>query len=179
MRVPVAPSNWHVVKGLCSDTFATAMHFTVASLDEHGAPRITPIGSLVLLEPGRGYYFENYATGLLRDLDRDPRICVMALNASRWLMLKALFTGRASEPFGVRLHGTAGARRPATAEERARFMQRVHRFRFLRGHGLLWSKLATVRDVHFDAIEPVRIPVLGDQWAGVLGEGKAGAAPRR
>ncbi len=91
------------------------------------------------------------------------------LSITRWQMLRALLLGRASRPFGVRLHGTAGERREATPEERERFLRRVRRFRFLRGHGLLWGKLRTVRDVRFDAIEPVRVPPLGDPWPAVVG----------
>jgi hypothetical protein len=164
MHTPITEAEWQVVRRVFQDGFATSMHFAVATVSEDGGPRVTPIGSVVLAEPGRGYYVESYAVGLQRDLARDPRLCVMAVNTSRWEMLRALFLGRATRPFGVRLHGTAGERREATPQEVERFLRRVRRFRFLRGHRLLWGKLRTVRDVQFHAIEPVRIPPLGDPW---------------
>jgi hypothetical protein len=88
----------------------------------------------------------------------------MALNSGRWELLKALWRGEARRPFGVRLHGTVGERREATAAEIARMHRRVRPLRFLRGHDLLWGRLRTVRDVRFDAFEPVRIGPLGDPW---------------
>ena len=45
-----------------------------------------------------------------------------------------------------------------------RFLHRVKRLRFLRGHRLLWGKLRTVREVRFHAFDPVRIAPLGDPW---------------
>jgi pyridoxamine 5'-phosphate oxidase-like protein len=169
MPTPITDAEWRVVRRVFQEGFASSLHFAVASVREDGGPRVTPIGSLLLGEAGHGLYFEAYAVGLQRDLARNPRVCVMALSITRWQMLRALLLGRASRPFGVRLHGTAGERREATPEERERFLRRVRRFRFLRGHGLLWGKLRTVRDVRFDAIEPVRVPPLGDPWPAVVG----------
>jgi hypothetical protein len=163
--VEITPSDWEVIRRVCRDGFASSFHFAVASQGEDGAPCVTPIGSLVLREPGRAFYLETYAAGLSRRLQRDQRVCVMALDSSRWTLLKALWRGVAREPFGVRLHGTAGERREATPDELALFRRRVRHLRFLRGHGLLWgSHLRTVRELRFDAFEPVRIPPLGDPW---------------
>lgn len=164
MSVPITPERWQTVRRLFRDGFISSFHFSVATVTPSGAPRITPIGSLVLGEPGRGFYFEEYATGLRCDLELNPHLCAMAVNTSRWLLLGALLRGRASEPFGVRLHGTAGPRRPATPEESASFSRRVRLLRFFRGHQLLWGKLRTVREVHFDTMDPVRLPPLGDPW---------------
>jgi hypothetical protein len=88
----------------------------------------------------------------------------MALNTSRWEFLRTLWRGRVDRPFGVRLLGTAGARREATSEELAFFARRVQRLRFLRGHGLIWGRMRMVREVKFHAFEPVRLPPLGDPW---------------
>jgi hypothetical protein len=99
----------------------------------------------------------------------------MAVNSSKWGLLKALWRGEADRPYGVRLFGHAGPRREATADELSAFHRRVRHLRFLRGHGLLWGRLRTVRDVRFHAFEPVRIPPLGDPWASPAGR-KVGAA---
>jgi hypothetical protein len=162
---PITEPDWEIIRRVLSDGFASSFHFAVASLGEDGAPHVTPIGSVVLGPPGQGLWIEEYASGLSRRLERDPRVCVMALNAGRWNLLKALWRGEVREPFGVRLHGTVGARRDATERELARFRRRVHPLRFLRGHDLLWGKhLRSVREVVFDGFEPVRVPPLGDPW---------------
>lgn len=162
---PITEQDWTIIRRVARDGFASGMHFAVASMGADGAPHVTPIGSLCLGAPGHGFWLEEYAAGLARRLDADPRVCVMALNTARWEFLKALWRGEARRPFGVRLHGTVGARRAATDQELALFRGRVRPLRFLRGHDLLWgNKLRTVRDVRFHAFEPVRIGPLGDPW---------------
>src|SRR5512138_1921882 len=104
----ITSSDWQTIRGVFRDGFAAGFHFAVASVGEDGFPHVTPIGSVVLGEPGRAIYTESYANGLGRRLERDPRVCVMALNSSRWEWLKTLWRGEATRPFGVRLYGTAG-----------------------------------------------------------------------
>ncbi len=160
----ITAADWETIRTVFCKGFATGFHFAAATVGEDGFPQVTPIGSFVLGEVGRAFYTESYALGLGRRLERDPRICVMALNTSRWELLKALWRGEARQPFGVRLFGTAGARREATAEELEAFSRRVRPLRFLRGHGLVWGKMRMVREVRFHTFEPVRIPPLGDPW---------------
>lgn len=160
----ITSADWQVVRRIFREGFASSFHFAVASLGADGSPQLTPIGSLVLGAVGEGFYFEEYAGGLARRLQRDQRVCVMAVASGRWELLKALWRGEARRPFGVRLHGTVGERRAATAGELERFQRRVRSLRFLRGHQLLWGRLRTVREVHFHAFDPVRIAPLGDPW---------------
>ncbi len=160
----ITPADWRIIRQVFRDGFASGFHFSVASVGEDGAPRVAPIGSILLGEPGHAVYFEEYARGLAHDLQRDARVCVMALNSSRWELLKALWRGEVRRPFGVRLYGTAGERREATAAERELFQRRVRHLRFLRGHRLLWGKLRVVHPVRFHAFEPVRLAPLGDPW---------------
>jgi hypothetical protein len=160
----ITAADWEIIRRIFREGFASSSHFDVASVGEDGAPHVTPIGSIVLGEVGRGVFFDRFAGGLAHRLQRDQRVCVLALNSSRWELLKALWRGEARRPFGVKLHGTVGDRRDATPDELDRFQRRVRSLRFLRGHGLLWGKLRTVRDVRFHAFEPVRIAPLGDPW---------------
>jgi hypothetical protein len=157
----INPADWQVIRHIFRDAFSSSFHFTVASINEDGSPHVTPIGSLLLGEEGRGVYFENYPRNLPRNLQRDQRVCIAAVNTSRWPLIWALFRGKASRPIGVRLYGTVGERRAATPEEVDGFLHRVRFFRFFRGHRLLWGNLHTVREVLFHAFEPVRLPPLG------------------
>ncbi len=160
----ITAADWQVIRRVFREGFASSFHFAVSTVGDDGSPHLTPIGSLVLGEVGHGFYFEEYAGGLAHRLRRDQRVCVMALNSGRWELLKTLWHGEARRPFGVRLYGTAGERRDATAGEIERFLHRVRHLRFLRGHRLLWGKLRTVREVRFHAFDPVRIAPLGDPW---------------
>ncbi len=160
----ITPADWNAIRRVFTRGFASSFHFAVASVGADGSPHLTPIGSVMLGAPGQGFYFEEYAGGLAQRLERDQRICVMAVAAGKWELLGALWRGKAARPFGVRLYGTAGDRREATPEEVARMHRRVRHLRLLRGHGLLWGRLRTVRDVRFHAFEPVRIAPLGDPW---------------
>jgi hypothetical protein len=84
MRNPITEAEWQVIRRVFQDGYATSTHFALATVSEDGGPGVTPIGSLVLGEPGRGFWIESYAVGLQHDLARNPRVCVMAVNTSRW-----------------------------------------------------------------------------------------------
>jgi hypothetical protein len=86
----------------------------------------------------------------------------MEITAADWEIIRRIFREGFASSF--KLYGTVGEQRDATPDELERFQRRVRSLRFLRGHGLLWGKLRTVRDVRFHAFEPVRIAPLGDPW---------------
>jgi hypothetical protein len=141
-----------------SAAFATSFHFAIATVGADGQPHVTPIGSVLLTDPGRGFYFEEFPTTLPRNLRRDPRVSILAVNSGRGLWLRALVMGRFAAPPAIRLHGrVVGGPREATAQELARWQRRVRLLRRLRGHALLWGRLRRVRDLEIDAAEPVRL----------------------
>ncbi len=163
-----AREHWSEIRRLFSAAFASSFHFAIASLGPDGRPHVTPIGSVVLTEPGRGFYFEEFPTRLPRNLHRDPRVSILAVNSSRLFWLRALFVGRFPAPPAIRLHGrVVGEPREATAGELARWRRRVRLLRGLRGYSLLWGRLRRVRDLEIDAAEPVR---LGSMTAGLWQE---------
>jgi len=134
------------------------MPAVLATTNEDGAPQVTPIGSLSLHRTeARGTYLERFPTRLRRNLDRDPRCAVLLLDRSPGTWLRALWQGRFPHPPGVRLIGRAGPRRPATDQERERFLRRVRPFRGTRGHGLLWEGMADARDLFFDDYAPIAL----------------------
>ncbi|MCB1754457.1 MAG: pyridoxamine 5'-phosphate oxidase family protein [Gammaproteobacteria bacterium] len=160
--------NWRDVKTLFRDSFKSSFHYAIATVTEDGEPHVTPIGSLILGKPGEGFYFEKFTQHLPRNIGKNSRVCVLAVNSSRWFWIKSLLGGKFSLPPAVRLHGTAQELRPATEREMARWQKRVSSVRFTKGHRLMWSEMSMVRVIRFDRIEPVRIGRMTQGlWQGV------------
>lgn len=145
--------NWPSIRAF----FKRCFFCVVATCAEDGTPHVSPIGSLYLRDDGTGYYFEIFTQKSRQNLQAQPRLCVVGLNVSLWFWVRSLFKGRFDEPPAVRIVGTAMERRPATPEEVERMHRRLRRLRWLKGYGLLWGGLTHVREVRFDASEPVRI----------------------
>lgn len=156
----ITDAHWNQIRRLFSNTFKTSFHYAFATVGEDGSPHVTPIGSLVLGEKGKGYYFEEYPVVMPRNFRKNKRVSVLAVQSSKWLLLKALLFGKFSVPFAVRLNGTVGERREATQRERDVFRQRLKRYHVFRGYNLLWGKLKYVRDVTFDSFEPVHAGIM-------------------
>ena len=108
---------WPQVRRVCSQAFGSSLHYSMASVTEDGAPHITPIGSLLLREPGHAIYFEEFTRHMPQNFQRDNRVCVLAVNSGLWFWVKALLRGRFSSPPALRLHGTVGDPRKGTPEE--------------------------------------------------------------
>jgi hypothetical protein len=135
----------------------TSLHYAMATVGEDGAPHLTPIGSVLLSDPGRGIYFDIFSSQLSQNLDRDPRVCVMAVDSGKSFWLASLARGHFTAPPALRLTATAGPRRPATLSEQRRWLRRVRPVRRLRGHQLLWGNLTHVRDLTFHTALPVHL----------------------
>lgn len=150
-------ADWHAIKRLFKKSFSSSFHYAIATVDQEGEPHVTPIGSLILGAPGQGVYFEEFPSRLPDNLTNNPRLCVLAVNSSRWFWLASLLRGRFRTMPAVRLHGVAGDVRAATDEEIALWQRRVRSVRFTSGHAKIWRNMRRVRDVRFTRIEPVRI----------------------
>lgn len=162
--------NWSEVRLLFRESFKSSFHYAIASVADNGEPHVTPIGSLILTEPGRGFYFEKFPRHLPRNVAGNNRICVLAVNSSRWFWLKSLWNGKFEAPPAVRLHGIARELRPANERETALWQKRVHRLRLTKGHKLMWSDMNMVREIEFDRLEPVCIgPMTRGSWDGLSG----------
>jgi len=160
--------HWTQMKRLAGSTFKSSLHFAIATTNADGAPQVTPIGSLMLTTPGEGYFFEVFADRLCANLDRGSPVSVLGVNSSLWFWLRALMAGRFSSPPAFRLLGVAGVRRASTEAERSRWQKKVRWLRIFKGHDLLWGKLDTVRELHFHALEPVRLGAMTSRLHGAI-----------
>ena len=132
----------------------------IASVDADGSPTVTPIGTVFLRDDGTGFYFDQYAERLAENVDRNPHVCVMAVDSGSIFWLRSLLAGRFRKDIGVRLYGTAGPRRPATTDELDAVKRRVRHAQLTRGGRALWSDFSHVRDLTFTESRFVRYPVM-------------------
>lgn len=123
-------------------------------------PNVTPIGTVFLRGDMTGYYFEQYTTALNQNLEINPNVCVMAVNAGRMFWLRSFMLGRFTSPPGVRLYGKASPLRPATPEEMRGIQARVRPTMWLKGSRLLWTNFTQVRDITFTSFRPITYPVM-------------------
>ena len=157
--------NWPQIRHLFSDAFRSSLHYAIATVGENGEPHVTPIGSLVLGRPGSEKKKKKFTRRMPRNLADGSRVCVLAVNSSRWFWIRSLFGGRFRQPPAIRLYGTAGTLRAATPREIALWQKRVRPLRFSKGHALMWRDMDQVREIHFDRIEPVNIgPMTVELW---------------
>jgi hypothetical protein len=148
---------WNRLKPLAGRVFGSSLHFAMATVAEDGGPHVTPIGSLILTDPGEAYFFEILTRRLPANLDRGSPVCVLGVVSSLRLWVPSFVKGRFRVPPAFRLLGSAGERRAATPEECARWRRKVRWLEWTRGYRTLWSELETVRELQFDRLIPVEI----------------------
>jgi hypothetical protein len=149
--------HWNELKPLAGRVFGSSLHFAISTINPDGTPHVTPIGSLILTDPGKAYFFEVFTQKLPRNLDIGSPVAVLGVISSSQLWLRSLLTGRFSCPPAFRLLGEAGQRRASTPEERARWRRKVRLVKWTRGNELLWGNLDVVRELHFHTVQPVEM----------------------
>lgn len=163
--------RWSTIHALWNEAFRTSFHFSVASVRSDGSPHVSPIGSVLLLrQPGRALYFEEFTRRLPQNFEFDPRVSVLAVRSGTGFWLGALLRGRFRSPPAIRLNGVVGPRRDASESEVARIRRRFRRLRFTRGYKALWETMSTVRDIEFHTAEPILLgPMTRGVWGGPEG----------
>ena len=156
---PLDPDVWRTVRRTVARGQSSSFHCAIASTNPDGRAYVSPIGSVRLGDAGFGTYLDVFNAQLARNLERDPRVTVMAVDSGLVTWARAMFTGRFSTPPGVRLLGEAGPARPATDEEKRAFQRSVRPLLSTRGGKALWARFDDVaaRDLSFTGVVPVRI----------------------
>jgi len=156
--------HWKTIQMLFEESYMSSLHYAIATVNEDGSPRVTPIAALFLRENQTGFYFEEYSVHMARNLNRNPRICILAVNSEKSFWIDCLVAGKCEAPPSVRLMGTVGERREATEAEIMMWQNRVAFARGMKGYNLIWKDLRRVRDIVFDSYEPV---LLGEMTKGL------------
>ncbi|HAS89898.1 MAG TPA: pyridoxamine 5'-phosphate oxidase family protein [Desulfovibrio sp.] len=139
------------------DLFDSVQHVSIATVDEDGCPRISPIGSVSFFSEREGYYFEKFPKAMRENLDSTPRMSILAVQPAPLFWMKSLWKGRFDSQPALRLICEAGKRRTATQSEIDAWLKRVRKFSFLKGHDLLWKDMNMVRTFKVLCIEPVEL----------------------
>ena len=150
--------HWQKIKQVFLQAQVSSMYCSVASVDEQGQPHITPIGTVFLNNDQTGYFFDTYTCQLSKNLIKQPKVCIMAVNTAKRFWLKSLILGKFSTLPAIRLYGEIGPLRPATSEEIASVQQRIKPLKWTKGSRLIWSDFTHVRDIQFTKAYPARYP---------------------
>lgn len=50
--------HWDTISKVVQEAFNSCLHCAIGTVNDDGAPHVTPIGSLILRDDGTGFYFE-------------------------------------------------------------------------------------------------------------------------
>ena len=87
-------ANWKQIRATFDAALKSSMHCAIATTDADGNPHVTPIGFIFLRDDYTAFYFEEHARKLPRNLQQNPRVCLLLVNTSRRLWATALLRGR-------------------------------------------------------------------------------------
>jgi hypothetical protein len=150
-------TNWKNIRKHFNKSFKSNFHVSIASVNEHGQPTVTPIGSLFLNDDQSGFYFEKFPSKLPEHAKGAANICVLSVNSNIWFWIKSLFFGRFNRYPAIKLYGRLGKKRIATESELNRLQRRMRYTRALIGHTYLWGKMDIIRDIKFYSAEKVNL----------------------
>lgn len=148
--------DWPAIKTAYEKIIAKTKVAAFSTVYQDGNPHVTPIGSLILRDDATGFFFDRFPRQLKENLDANPRVAVMTVNTGFFYWFGGLRKGRFKTPPGIRLYGSAGPLRQATAEEAAAWQGIVRRARGTKGYDILWKDMDRVRDIHFDRARLVK-----------------------
>jgi len=152
--------QWPAIRQLFWRALLSSIHYAIASVDEDGNPHVTPIGSVILRDPGVAIYFERFTTALPNNLAHNNKVCILAVDSRRLFWLRSLVTGRFATPPAIRLYGTVGKLRKATDAELQLWRARVRPAKLTRGYRRIWADMTMVREIHITHAKEMIIPTM-------------------
>ena len=172
-EAPITDEEWADAQRVVRRAVRTSLHCSIASTNDDGSAHVTAIGSLQLTDRGSGYYFDVFNTTLARNVLREPRVTIAAVDSGKLMWLRSLLRGKFAASPGLTLVATVGPPRPSTPEEVAGFHRLLGPLLRTRGGRTLWSRLPQVRDLSVHAIRPIRMGAM------TRGGATSSSSPRR
>jgi len=134
------------------------MHCSIATVDQHLQPTITPIGTLFLHEQGySGFFFDAYSGVLEENLTANAKACIQAVNSSRFFWLKSLLKGEFQDYPGALICGDWPIA-SSFGEESARVNAQIKALQWTKGNKKIWSDFTHVRDFKAHGYKWVQYP---------------------
>jgi len=159
--------HWETIQRVFEQSLESSLHYAVATVNNDGSPRVTPIGALFLRQDRTGFFFDVFSVNMSKNLDDNPQVCVLAVNSHTSYWRRSFISGKCEDPPSVRLMGIAGKKREATAKEVTLWKNHVAFARGMKGYELLWGDMRFVRDLYFESFEPVNMgEMTKDLWQG-------------
>jgi len=147
--------HWETIQMVFQESRGSSTHYAVATVNADGSPHVTPIASLFLRDDKTGFYLDEFPVNMSRNLELNPRVCIMAVNSDLKFSIKSFLAGKYEAPPAVRLMGSVGKKREGTAKEIAMWQNHVKLARGTKGYDVMWKNMRMVRDIYFDSFEPV------------------------
>lgn len=142
----ITEDKWKEIVRYFGDYKETSM---IGSVNNAGQPNVTPIGSLLLRDDYSGYYFDLFTRELSTNLDQNNHVCVLLVNTEKLFWFRSLYANNYKKPPGIKLIGSAGSRRKASAEEIESFRNKTKPLKMLKGYHTIFGNLSYVRDIQF------------------------------
>lgn len=152
--------NWQKIRTHFSKSFRSNMHVSIASVNMNNEPTVTPVGSLFLNDDQTGFYFEKFAKKLNTNSKNNKKICLLAVNSSKWFWFKSLFNLKFKEYPALKLYGELGLKRDATEKEYYAFQKRIKATKRLKGSKYLWQDMSMVREITFTKAEKINLGIM-------------------
>ncbi|TDR20495.1 pyridoxamine 5'-phosphate oxidase family protein [Marinicella litoralis] len=149
--------NDQLFKTKIKPLFSQAVFVAVATVNQAGMPHVTPIGSVVLKDKNRGWFFQKFTKNIPQNAEHCEYATLMAVNDGKWFWLKSLIKGQFKQPPAMRLLVKLGDLRPATEAEAQKFKRRVSLFKHSKGHALMWQDMANIREFEIIEYKPIYI----------------------
>ncbi len=90
--------HWKTIQVVFQESRGSSTHYAVATVNEDGSPHVTPIGALFLRENNTGFYFDEFPVNMSRNLERNPRVCILAVNSNPTFWRKITFGRKIRDP---------------------------------------------------------------------------------
>lgn len=137
--------------------FSGAVFCSVATVSDAGIPHVSPIGSVVLTDETKGWFFQKFTKSIPKNTEQCEYATIMAVNDGKWFWLKSVLKGQFKKPPAMRVLVKLGQLRPATEKEAEKFQRRVGIFKRTKGYAMMWQQMAQIREFEILEYKPVFI----------------------
>ena len=157
LAMKIEQAHWDQLKPLAGRVIGSSLHFAISTINPDGTPHVTPIGSLILTDPGKAYFFRGIHTKVTEEPGQRQSGCCSGRDIEFSPMAAIPHNG--SFQVSTRVSAAWQGRRASRidAGRKSRWRRRVRLLKWTRGNDVLWGNLETVRELHFHSVAAVEM----------------------